>query len=125
MLDAVRVTTGVRMSKKVRFLMVSAVVVALIVSAGVYHDLSADAEARSMQDRIVEEYGKSVDACDQAYGQGRLVKPPSLAEEGFHKYQASVNANVQRKGDHILVILQQGVKACRLDSETYEVLEKL
>lgn len=43
----------------------------------VYHDRSADAEAEARREKIWAHEGALVDACDAAYGQGRLV-PPSV-----------------------------------------------
>lgn len=75
-------------------------------------------------DELVEKRGRAIDNCDLAYGQGRLAKPKSLAEEGSSKFLPS-SATVTFEPHQIIVTIKGTDQKCRLDPNTYAVVEKL
>lgn len=96
-----------------------------VVGFTVYHDMSANEDARAFQAKLWAHEGALVDACDAAYGQGRLTAPDSLSDEAKLKYQRSTPANLISSGEATVVVLVPDKKVCRVHNTTYEVLEKL
>lgn len=103
----------------------AAAITTVVVGFSVYHDMSANEDSRVFQAKLWAHEGALVDACDTAYGQGRLTAPDSLSDEAKLKYRRSTPANLISSGEATVVVLVVDKKVCRVHNTTYEVLEKL